>query len=224
MPDNLPILGTTATANDRVVADVQAQLGGVGIQRGPLMRETLALQTIRLPSQAARLAWLADHMDALPGTGIIYTLTKRDANQVTEDKHQGRFRNDLVGAVVEMLRERWLPSPPPQWVTCVPSRRHPDLVPDVSERLSDELGLPFDPIVRKVRDNDPQKAQENRFHQYRNLDGVFAIDGAVRSGPVLLIDDVVDSGWTLTVVAALLRQAGSGPVWPLALATSYSGT
>ena len=82
MPDNLPILGTTATANDRVIADVQAQIGGVGIQRGPLMRETLSLQTIRLPSQAARLAWLADHMDSLPGTGIIYTLTKRDANQV----------------------------------------------------------------------------------------------------------------------------------------------
>ena len=525
MPDNLPILGTTATANDRVIADVQAQLGGVGIQRGPLMRETLALQTIRLPSQAARLAWLADHMDTLPGTGIIYTLTKRDADQVAEwlneheiqarayysdvtheefedsntyrqhledqllrneikalvattalgmgydkpdlgfvvhyqapssivayyqqvgragrniphavgvlmagnedddihdyfrrsafppepsvteilgaleesdglsvrelegtvnlrkgrieqmlkllsvenpapviklgsrwqrtpvpyrldhervrrlttqretewheiqryvdeegclmqflahalddpdprpcgkcascldgpivdptfrnatavsaarflrqseiglhckrqvagdafvqygfrgnlppdlraetgrilsrwgdagwghqaadDKHHGRFRDELVGAVVEMLRERWRPSPPPQWVTCVPSRRHPDLVPDFSERLSVALGLPFNPIVRKVRDNEPQKAQENRFHQCRNLDGVFAIDGAVRSGPVLLVDDVVDSGWTLTVIAALLRQAGSGPVWPLALATAYSGT
>ena len=151
----------------------------------------------------------------------------RDAgwgHQVAEDKHHGRFRDELVGAVVEMLRDRWRPSPPPQWVTCVPSRRHPDLVPDFGKRLSDQLGLPFDPIVRKVRDNEPQKAQENRFHQCRNLDGVFAIDEAVRSGPVLLVDDVVDSGWTLTVIAALLRQAGSGPVWPLALATSYSGT
>ena len=525
MPDNLPILGTTATANDRVIADVQAQLGGIRVQRGPLMRETLALQTMRLPSQAARLAWLADHVDSLPGTGIIYTLTKRDADQVAgwldehgiqarayysdvthdefedsnayrqhleaqllrneikalvattalgmgydkpdlgfvvhyrapssivayyqqvgragrniphavgvlmagnedddihdyfrrsafppepsvteilgaleesdglsvrelegtvnlrkgrieqvfkllsvenpapviklgsrwqrtpvpyrldpervrrlttqretewhevqryvdeegclmqflahalddpdprpcgkcasclggpivdpsfgnapavsatrflrqseidlsckrqvagdafvqygfrgnlpadlraetgrilsrwgdagwgrqvaDDKNRGRFRDELVGAVVEMLRDRWCPSPPPQWVTCVPSRRHPDLVPDFSERLSVVLGLPFGPIVRKVRDNEPQKAQENRFHQCRNLDGVFAIDGPVPSGPVLLVDDIVDSGWTLTVIAALLRQAGSGSVWPLALATSYSGT
>ena len=55
MPDNLSIPGTTATANDRVIADVQAQLGGVRIQRGPLMRDTLALQTIRLPSQAELL-------------------------------------------------------------------------------------------------------------------------------------------------------------------------
>ena len=84
MPDNMPILGTTATANDRVIEDVQAQLGDIGIQRGSLTRRTLALQTMRLPSQAARLAWLAGHIGSLPGTGIVYTLTKRDANQVAD--------------------------------------------------------------------------------------------------------------------------------------------
>ena len=50
------MLGTTATANDRVVADAQAQLGRTVVQRGPLMRETLLLQTMRLPTQAERLA------------------------------------------------------------------------------------------------------------------------------------------------------------------------
>ena len=84
MPDNVPVLGTTATANNRVVEDVQGQLGDIAIQRGPLIRRSLALQTMRLPSQAARLAWLADHVESLPGTGIIYTLTKRDANQVAD--------------------------------------------------------------------------------------------------------------------------------------------
>ena len=82
MPENVPILGTTATANNRVIEDVQTQLGDVGVQRGLLMRESLALQNLKLPSQQARLAWLAEHLDALPGTGIIYTLTKRDADQV----------------------------------------------------------------------------------------------------------------------------------------------
>ena len=82
MPPNMPILGTTATANNRVIGDVRAQLGDIGIIRGSLMRETLALQTIRTPDQSARLAWLAEHVPALPGTGIIYTLTKRDADQV----------------------------------------------------------------------------------------------------------------------------------------------
>jgi len=524
MPSNVPILGTTATANDRVVADVRAQLGNIGVQRGTLLRKTLALQTLSLPSQAARLAWLAEHIGSLPGTGIIYTLTKRDANQVADwlqdhdiaahayysgvesddfedsdsyrqylegqllrneikaivatpalgmgydkpdlgfvvhyqapgsivayyqqvgragrgipyavgvlmsgeedgnileyfrrtafpkekwvrvvlealdetdglsireleeevnlrqgqleqvlkylsvefpapiikagskwqrtavpfqmdrerirrltqqretewqevldyinedgclmqylasalddvdskpcgkcascmgqpivdstfsnksvvaaaqflrhselplecnkqvardafseygfrgnlsgelraetgrilsrwgdagwgqivadDKHQGHFRDELVGAVVEMMSERWCPNPSPVWVTCIPSKNHPDLVPSYARRLAEVLRLPFKPVVHKVKDNDPQKMQQNRYYQCRNLDGVFEIEGPIPEGPVLLVDDVVDSGWTLTVVAALLRQSGSGPVWPLALTTSSIG-
>ncbi len=524
MPENIPILGTTATANNRVVQDVRAQLGDVGIQRGSLMRNTLALQNMRLPSQAARLAWLAEHINALPGTGIIYTLTRRDAKQVADwlsnqdvtarayfsgvtddgftdsdayrqhledqllqnrikvlvatnalgmgydkpdlgfvvhyqapgsviayyqqvgragraidhavgilmsgreddavheyfrqsafpneswveqilgvledgdglairqleeavnlrhgqleqalkflsvenpapvikndslwqrtpvsyhmdrerirhlteqrtiewqemqryleedgclmqflavalddenpqpcgkcasclgrpvvdpsfprrhfssaarflrqseiplvcnkqvakdaftkysfrgnlpqefraetgrilsrwgdagwgklvanDKIQGHFRDELVEAVAEMLRDRWQPDPSPEWVTCVPSQNHPDLVPDFAQRLATVLGLSFMPVVTKTQHNEPQKVQQNRFHQCRNLDGVFRIDELVPEGPVLLLDDVVDSGWTMTVIAALLRQAGSGPVWPVALATASAG-
>lgn len=524
MPDSIPILGTTATANNRVVNDVRAQLGDIGIQRGSLMRETLELQNIRLPSQPARLAWLADHVGSLPGTGIIYTLTKRDANQVAnwlnqhgisasayysgvtseefegsdayrqhledqllnnkikalvattalgmgydkpdlgfvihyqapgsivsyyqqvgragrginhavgvllsgneddkiheffrrsafprehwvvsilkaledsdglntieleetlnlrrgqidqvvkflsvdspapvikngpkwqrtpvfyrmdherirrlteqreiewqevqsyldepgclmeflaqslddvdpepcgrcascrgkdivdpsfqhatviragrflkqtetpleckkqvapgafqtygftgnlpeslraeigrilsrwgdagwgqivaEDKQNGHFRDELVEAAKEMISARWKPTPSPEWVTCVPSKSHPTLVPSYAERLASALGLPFVPIVRKVRENEQQKNQQNRFHQCRNLDGVFAIQGNLPEGPVLLVDDVVDSAWTLTVISALLRYDGSGPVWPMALTTSSLG-
>jgi ATP-dependent DNA helicase RecQ len=524
IPAGLPILGTTATANDRVVKDVQAQLGNLTIQRGPLARDTLALQTLRLPDQAARLAWLAQHVPDLPGTGIIYALTKRDADQVAawlnqkgvrarayysgiaadgredsdlyrerlermllaneikalvattalgmgfdkpdlgfvihyqapgsiiayyqqvgragraidsatgvllagredddihsyfrtsafpnehdvlaildalaetdglterqiqeavnlrsgqiekvlkilsvenpapvikdrgvwrrtpvayrpdrdriarlaqqreeewdrlqdyidttgckmqslasslddpnpracgrcepclghpvvpaaftrqlvveaarflrlaelplickqrpaaggfagygfggnlpaelraepgrilsrwgdagwgqlvrEDKHTGRFRDELVDAVAEMIRQRWQPQPPPEWITCVPSRHRPDLVPSFAQRLASRLRLPFIAAVTKIRDNQPQKLQQNRYHQCRNLDGVFSVAPALPAGPVLLVDDVVDSAWTLTVIAALLRQAGSGPVWPVALATSSAG-
>lgn len=74
------------------------------------------------------------------------------------------------------------------------------------------------------RDNEAQKGQQNRFHRCRNLDGAFAIRGDVRALPVLLVDDVFDSGWTMTVVAALLRQAGSGEVLPFALADSSTGS
>ena len=84
MPGNVPILGTTATANNRVIEDIRDQLGDFDVQRGPLMRQSLALQTMRLPSQAARLAWLSERLHSLPGTGIIYTLTKRDTNQVAD--------------------------------------------------------------------------------------------------------------------------------------------
>ena len=521
MPDNMPIVGTTATANDRVIADVQSQLGNIKVQRGSLMRESLVLQAMRVPTQAVRLAWLAEHLNQLPGTGIVYVLTRRDADQVAawlnrnkipsrpyysgvtgngftdsnayrqhledllsaneikalvattalgmgydkpdlgfvvhyqapgsiiayyqqigragraigravcvlmsgredddiheyfrssafpdeewvqsilaaleqgdgmtvwqleeavnlrrgqieqalkflsveddapvfrdgglwrrtavpyrmdrerirrltgqkevewnevrafideqgclmeflaralDDKHprpcgkcvncvgrqivtrtykrhleedavrflrrsetdlrcrrwiprdafaqtglrgkiqdelraeKGRtlsrwndtgwgelvaegkrrdhFDDELVDAVAEMVRSRWRPLPEPAWITCVPSRKRPELVPDFAARLGKKLDLPFLPLVGKAKDNEPQKAQQNRFHQCRNLDGVFSIAGKPPADPVLLVDDVVDSAWTMTVVAALLREAGSGPVWPLALATA----
>ena len=521
MPPNMPVLGTTATANNRVIQDVQAQLGDIEIQRGPLVRDSLALQTLHLPDQASRLAWLAQHIPELPGTGIVYVLTKRDAEQVAawlnqqgivarayysdvrhedfdnsdqyrqhlenlllrneikvlvattalgmgydkpdlgfvvhyqaagsvvayyqqvgragraidkaygvllsggedediheyfrrsafpderdvnailkaledndglsvpqleqhlnlrrgqinkvlkilsvenpapvikqgsqwhrtpvpfrmdherierlarqrelewqemqdyidskeclmvylrnalddpateacgqcavcegepivgtdvdrkltiaaaqflkaaempfepkkqvaagafpvygfrgnlsptlqasvgrilsrwgdagwgglvaEDKHAGHFRDELVKAVAEMIEQRWRPDPAPSWVTCVPSLRHPDLVPDFARRLAGRLGLPFVDAIRKTIDNEPQKNQQNRFHQCRNLDGVFEISGGVPDTPVLLVDDIIDSGWTMTVLAALLRQAGSGIVYPVALAST----
>jgi len=142
---------------------------------------------------------------------------------VAEDKHAGQLRDERVHTVVEMLKDRWQPTPAPEWVTCVPSLNHPTLVPDFAVRLADALGLPFKPVVKKVKENEPQKVQQNRFHQCRNLDGVFGIEGSVPKGPVLLVDDVVDSGWTLTIASALLLNAGSGPVWPCALTTSSIG-
>ena len=85
------------------------------------------------------------------------------------------------------------------------------------------LGLPFLEAVSKVQVSGMQKLQQNSYHQCRNLDGVFEVAPEIPSAPVLLVDDLVDSRWTLTVVAALLRQAGSGPVWPMALATTSVG-
>ncbi|WP_404868710.1 RecQ family ATP-dependent DNA helicase [Kitasatospora griseola] len=86
----VPVLATTATANARVTADVADQLGtGVGdaqalVLRGPLDRESLSLSVLSLPDPAQRLAWLADHLADLPGSGIIYTLTVAAAEEVTE--------------------------------------------------------------------------------------------------------------------------------------------
>jgi ATP-dependent DNA helicase RecQ len=57
----------------------------------------------------------------------------------------------------------------------------------------------------------------NSAHQCRNVHGAFAITGPVPQGAVLLVDDTADSKWTLTIAGALLRQAGAGPVFPLAL-------
>jgi ATP-dependent DNA helicase RecQ len=90
LADDVAVLCTTATANDRVVADVAEQLA-VGadpaqltIYRGPLARASLRLEVVPLPSPAARLAWLAEWLPQLPGSGIVYCLTKRDTDLVTE--------------------------------------------------------------------------------------------------------------------------------------------
>lgn len=139
---------------------------------------------------------------------------------VAEGKHRGVFGNDLVDAMAQMIRERWQPYPAPAWVCCVPSLRHPELVDDFARRLATCLGLPFNDAISKVKDNQPQKGQQNRYHQCRNLDGAFVVHPQLPAGPVLLVDDIIDSGWTLTVMAALLQQAGSGCVYPVALASS----
>ncbi|WP_334153121.1 RecQ family ATP-dependent DNA helicase [Microbacterium sp.] len=89
MPADVPVLATTATANSRVVADVAEQLGALQEQspqgdgeaapvltiRGPLARTSLRMGVLRLRDSASRLAWLLSHIDDLPGSGIIYTLT-----------------------------------------------------------------------------------------------------------------------------------------------------
>ena len=142
---------------------------------------------------------------------------------VAADKHAGRFRDALVEAVAEMVERRWRPDPSPVWVTCVPSLNHSVLVPDFAARLAARLRLPFQAVIRKTRSNEPQKNQQNRFHQCRNLDGVFEVSKVVSDAPVLLVDDVIDSGWTVTVLAAILRQSGSGPVFPVALASASIG-
>src|ERR1700712_2381034 len=88
LPDGVGVLCTTATANDRVVADVSEQLRAgrdaeeLRTYRGALGRTSLRFEVVDLPSQADRLAWLAEHMPELPGSGIVYTLTKRDAELV----------------------------------------------------------------------------------------------------------------------------------------------
>ena len=129
----------------------------------------------------------------------------------------GRFADDLVGACVELV-ERLAPNPPPGWVACIPSRRRPDLVPDFARRLAEQMRLPFLPLLEKIKDTAEQKSMENSTQQARNVDGAFQVSGRPSPGPVLLVDDLVDSRWTLTVAAWLLRSRGSGAVWPLALA------
>ncbi|MFD3511714.1 RecQ family ATP-dependent DNA helicase [Streptomyces sp. NPDC058657] len=121
LPAGVPVLATTATANSRVTADVAEQLGTGAetdalVLRGPLDRESLSLSVLQLPDAANRLAWLADHLNELPGSGIIYTLTVAAAEEVTTylrrcghpvSSYTGRTENaDRMQAEEDLLANR----------------------------------------------------------------------------------------------------------------------
>ena len=128
----------------------------------------------------------------------------------------GRFDEDLVEACERLVRE-W--NPPVEWITCIPSLRHASLVPDFTQRLATRLGLPFEVVLVKTDDRPEQKTMANSIQQARNIDGAFAIaKKPMSNGSVLLVDDMVDSRWTITVASWLLRSNGSGEVFPIALA------
>jgi ATP-dependent DNA helicase RecQ len=131
----------------------------------------------------------------------------------------GVFHDALVEASVSLIRD-WKPEPAPTWVTYVPSVARPELVAGFAERLAESLGLPLHPVVSKVAANRPQREMQNSAQQYGNVAEAFRVTGEVPEGPVLLVDDTFDSRWTLTAVGVLLREAGSGPVTPFALAAS----
>ncbi|MFG2946102.1 RecQ family ATP-dependent DNA helicase [Streptomyces adustus] len=125
LPTGVPVLATTATANARVTADVAEQLGTGGtsdalVLRGALDRDSLSLGVLPLPDAAHRMAWLADHLDELPGSGIIYTLTVAAAEEVsaflrqrghtvasytgkTENADRQQAEDDLLGNKVKAL-------------------------------------------------------------------------------------------------------------------------
>ncbi|WJV45723.1 RecQ family ATP-dependent DNA helicase [Streptomyces flavofungini] len=112
LPPGVPVLATTATANARVTADVADQLGTGGgsdalVLRGPLDRESLSLAVLQLPNAAHRLAWLADHLDELPGSGIIYTLTVAAAEEVTAYlRHRGHTVASYTGKTENADRQQ----------------------------------------------------------------------------------------------------------------------
>jgi ATP-dependent DNA helicase RecQ len=156
---------------------------------------------------------------AEPGRALSRSGDAGWGRQVEGARREGRpIDDELVAACVKLVGE-WGPEPGPQWVTAVPSRGRPDAVRDFAERLAAALGLPFAASLERVREGAPQAEMENSAQQAGNVIGAFAADpAAVRGAPVLLVDDRVDSRWTLTVAADALRAAGSGPVHPLALA------
>ncbi len=142
--------------------------------------------------------------------------------------------DSLVTAVVGVLREwsthedptrRWSGAGRPVGVVSIGSRRRPRLTGSLAARVAEIGRLPLLGTVDRVADG-PPSGGANSAWRLRSVHAAFAVapDLAERlkeaPGPVLLVDDLVDSGWTLTVTARLLRQAGASAVLPLTLATA----
>jgi ATP-dependent DNA helicase RecQ len=84
------------------------------------------------------------------------------------------FSDELVKACAKVVRA-WDPQPAPAWVTCIPSLRHPNPVPDFARRLASELELPFKNIIEKTHARPEQKTMKNGTQQARNVDGSLAV-------------------------------------------------
>ncbi len=163
-------------------------------------------------------------LQAQPGRALCYWGDAGWGGLVRDGKYKdGRFSDELVAACRDLV-VGWKPDPSPTWVTCIPSHRHPNLVPDFARRLAQTLGLPFHPVIVRTEDRPEQKTMKNSVQQARNVDGSLAVrEGRIPEGSVLLVDDMVDSRWTFTVGAWLLLSHGASAVFPLALAKTGGG-
>ena len=158
-----------------------------------------------------------DSLQASPGRALCMWGDVGWGTLVRDGKYRdGRFPDELVDACVRLMHE-WAPTPAPTWVVPIPSLRRPELVPEFAERLAEALGLPCHRVLERTQELPEQKQMENSPYQALNVYRSLDIGARPSSDPVLLIDDIVDSRWTMTVAAYLLRSQGSGEVFPLSL-------
>jgi ATP-dependent DNA helicase RecQ len=154
-----------------------------------------------------------------PGRSLCFYGDSGWGKYVRIGKYQdGHFCDDLVDASVHLIKDLWQPDPIPTWVAAIPSNRHPVLVPDLAARIAEKLNIPFLTALQREGNAPEQKMMQNSAMQARNVIGTLTINGHIPDAPVLLVDDIIDSGWTLTMAGYLLRKNGSGLVYPFTLA------
>lgn len=142
---------------------------------------------------------------------------------VAETFATGQPSGELIdGLVATLARWRWVTRP--SWITWVPSVARGQLLEATARRLGEVGNLPVHEVLHRAFEAPPQARTQNSAHRLRNVWGAFEVDrgalpaAAVRCKPVLVLDDTLDSGWTMTVVAHQLLAAGTAAVLPLVLA------
>ncbi len=141
-------------------------------------------------------------------------------------KHRGQRVPERLVRTCRDLLLGWAPDPAPQWVSCVPSLRHPNWLPDLGWRVGAALDLPFKEVLRQVRARPPAGHSRARADERSaSLAESFVwADAPPTRGPVLLLDDLLYTGATLARVVELLAEGGVEPVWPLLLVAFPSRT
>jgi ATP-dependent DNA helicase RecQ len=187
-----------------------------------LRSQTVALEPRKMwPSGAPRRGKIAESVRAEPGRALALAEDPAWLDAVTAalDADQPVSAEVFDGVVAVLGRWGW-PAGRPTWVTWVPSRTHPVLLADLAERVA-ALGRMATATPLRAEGPGFQRDAGTSVESARGALQRLAIDGEVPGGPVLLLDDLTRSGFTLTVAAALLREAGAGPVYPLVLHKTF---
>ena len=163
--------------------------------------------------------WIPENLRNEDGLAICYLGNGEFGKLVLRDKRkQEGVDEKLIAQAIKNLMPVVMANGL-AWIAYVPSRNNErPFVQHLAEAIGKALDLPVHAIVAKVRETQPQKNQENSYRQFANVNGAYEIVAPIPAGNVLLVDDIVDSGWTLTEVGSLLRAKGSGLVVPFALA------
>ena len=209
--------GFPAAPSGELAAEARAFLGGEDLLIEPRkMWPTGAL--------AERGSKIPDGERALLGRCLGRSSDLTVGRLVRDGKFEAdHFADELVDAAADFVARRWRPAPAPAWVTAVPSPRRPALVWSFAERLAAKLGLPAVPALRVGSAAPEQRTMANSAFAARNASDMLDCDPRlVRPSAVLLVDDMIDSGWTLTAAAVLLRRAKCPAVHPFALARTTS--
>lgn len=152
------------------------------------------------------------------GRALAYLNDAAYGQDLLDAKRAGRpVGDDMVAASAELIQE-WLPGFAGTIVPVPSYEPERALVPDLARRLADSLEIAYADPVAKVRRTQPQKLMENSAQQLGNIIDAYEIHGAVPTGPILLVDDVSDSRWTMTLIADLLAEAGAREIYPFTIA------
>jgi len=170
------------------------------------------------PSGASRRGKIADAVRAEPGRALAVGDDDASWSDVLDEFFTASVLSDeLMSGVVAALGKWGWPAGRPTWVTWVPSRRHGTQLAELARRVADVGRMQLAAVLRADGPGFQADAPTNRVAAATALARLSIAAHPLPDGPVLLIDDITRSGFTLTASAALLREAGSGPVYPFAL-------